>query len=106
MTTGPAPLTAGDLGAPLGERLTFLQFSTGFCAPCRAARRVLQRVVDTSEGVAHIEVDVADHAELATRFAVTATPLVVLLDPDGTPVARLAGVPTLAQARTALASLG
>ncbi len=101
-----APLTATDLGAPLGDRLTFLQFSTGFCAPCRAARRVLDRVVDTSEGVAHIEVDVADHAGLAERFAVTATPLVVVLDPDGAPVARLAGVPSLAQARAAVSALG
>ncbi|WP_169165831.1 TlpA family protein disulfide reductase [Cellulomonas taurus] len=101
-----APLTAADLGAPLGDRLTFLQFSTGFCAPCRAARRVLDRVVDTSEGVAHVEVDVADHAELAERFAVTATPLVVVLDPQGAPLARLAGVPSLAQARAAVSTLG
>lgn len=95
-------LTAADLGAPLGDRLTFLQFSTGFCAPCRAARRVLDRVVQTSEGVAHIEVDVADHAELATRFDVTSTPLVVILDPDGVPKARLTGVPSLAQARAVI----
>lgn len=101
-----AALTAADLGAPLGDRLTFLQFSTGFCAPCRAARRVLDRVVDTSEGVAHVEVDVADHAELAERFAVTATPLVVVLDPEGAPLARLAGVPSLAQARAAVSTLG
>jgi thiol-disulfide isomerase/thioredoxin len=106
VTTTPTALTADDLGAPLGERLTLLQFSTGFCAPCRAARRVLERVVDTSEGVAHVEVDVADHAALATRFEVTATPLVLLLDPEGTPLARLAGVPTLAQARAAVAALG
>lgn len=101
----PAPLTATDLGAPLGDRLTFLQFSTGFCAPCRAARRVLERVVATGEGIRHIEVDVADYAELATRFAVTATPLVVVLDAAGAPLARLSGVPSLAQARATVAAL-
>ena len=67
---------------------------------------MLDRVVDTSEGVAHVEVDVAAHAELAERFAVTATPLVVVLDPQGAPLARLAGVPSLAQARAAVSTLG
>lgn len=98
-------MTPEDIGAPLGRRLTFLQFSTGFCAPCRAARRVLERVVDTSTGVAHVEVDVADHADLAGRFAVSSTPLVIVLDPDGAPLARLAGVPSLAQARATVSAL-
>jgi thiol-disulfide isomerase/thioredoxin len=70
-----APLDAGTLRHPLGERATFVQISSGFCAPCRAARRVLERVVDTSEGVAHVEVDVAQRADLAEAFRAAVAPL-------------------------------
>ena len=34
-------VAADELGAPLGERATLVQFSTAFCQPCRATRRVL-----------------------------------------------------------------
>jgi thiol-disulfide isomerase/thioredoxin len=102
----PAPtLDRAALRRPLGERATFLQLSSGFCAPCRATRRVLERVVATSEGVAHVEVDVADRADLAERFAVTQTPTVLVLDRDGAVVVRATGVPSLAQARAAVAAL-
>ena len=32
------PLTGTELGQPLGSRATLLQFSSSFCAPCRAAQ--------------------------------------------------------------------
>lgn len=101
----PGALSAADLGRPLGRDVTFLQLSSGFCAPCRATRRVLERVVDTGDGVAHVEVDVADRPDLAERFAVTQTPTVVVLDAAGAPVARVTGVPTLAAARATVATL-
>ncbi|MBU5422655.1 thioredoxin family protein [Cellulomonas hominis] len=103
MTTDAPPLDAAALGAPLGAAATFVQLSS--CAPCRATRRVLERVVATGDGVAHVEVDVADRADLAARFAVTETPTVVVLDAAGVPVARATGVPSLAQARAAVAAL-
>lgn len=99
-------LGSDALGHPLGATATFVQLSSGFCAPCRATRRVLERVVATARGVAHVEVDVADRADLAERFAVTQTPTVVLLDAGGRPVARVTGVPSLAQARAAVAAVG
>ncbi|GIG27935.1 thioredoxin family protein [Cellulomonas marina] len=99
---GAAPVLPADR---LGSRATFLQLSTGFCAPCRAARRVLERVVATTDGVAHVEVDVAHDAALAARFEVVRTPTVVVLDAGGRPVARLEGVPGLARARALVAAL-
>ncbi|MCG6498188.1 hypothetical protein MCM47_28745 [Kitasatospora sp. A2-31] len=33
---GAVRLSAADLGGPLGERATLVQFSTAFCQPCRA----------------------------------------------------------------------
>jgi thioredoxin-like negative regulator of GroEL len=106
VVTPDAPLDAAALRHPLGASATFVQFSSGFCAPCRATRRVLERVVATTDGVAHVEVDVAHRADLATRFAITQTPTVVVLDADGAPVARATGVPSLAQARAAVGALG
>src|SRR6187397_385991 len=48
------------LGTPYdgerGERATLLQFSSAFCAPCRATRRILADVSSTVPGVAHVEV--------------------------------------------------
>jgi thiol-disulfide isomerase/thioredoxin len=98
-----ARLSPAELGAPLGERATLVQFSSTFCAPCRAARRTLARVVATDDGVVHVEVDVADRTDLGERFGVTVTPTVLVLDADGTVVRRASGAPTLAQARAAVA---
>lgn len=61
---GEERLTAADLGGPLGERATLVQFSSAFCAPCRATRRVLGEVADMVEGVRHIEIDAEAHLEL------------------------------------------
>lgn len=103
---GPAgPLEAAVLGRPLGEAATWLQLSSAFCAPCRATRHVLERAAATAPGVVHVEADIADRPDLAERFAVTSTPTVVLLDPAGNPVTRVVGVPSLAQARAAVAAL-
>ncbi|GIG38518.1 TlpA family protein disulfide reductase [Cellulomonas phragmiteti] len=97
-------LTAHQIGAPLGERATLVQVSTAFCAPCRAAHRVLARVADAVPGVAHVDVDVADAPELAAALGVTATPTVVVLDAAGTVVVRAEGVPTPRQVVGALAA--
>lgn len=91
------------IGAAPGERATLVQFSSTFCAPCRATRRVLERVVATADGVAHVELDVADHTDLAERLDITVTPTVLVLDGDGAVVRRAQGVPTLAQVRAVLA---
>ena len=100
-------LTADDLGADaLGERATIVQVSSAFCAPCRAARTVAARVTGTSEGVAHLEVDVAGHEQLAERLRVTATPTVLVLDRHGRVRHRLEGVPRLAWLRTSVEDAG
>lgn len=94
-----------DIGLPIGARATFVQFSSTFCVPCRATRRVLERVAATTEGVVHVDVDVADHVALGERLGISATPTVLVLDAEGVERVRAAGVPTLAQARAALAAV-
>jgi thiol-disulfide isomerase/thioredoxin len=89
----------------LGEQATLLQFSSAFCAPCRATRRVLEDVARNTDGVAHIEVDAEGHLDLVRRLDVLRTPTTLVLDRDGREVARAAGAPTKQQVLAALAQL-
>ncbi|KQR11234.1 thioredoxin [Cellulomonas sp. Leaf334] len=97
-------LNPADLGVPLGERATVVQFSSTFCAPCRSTRYVVERAVATADGVAYADLDIADHLALGERLAIDVTPTVLVLDARGDVVRRATGVPTLAQLRSALDS--
>lgn len=89
--------------AELGERATLLQFSSAFCAPCRATRRTLAEVADIVPGVAHVEVDAEHHLELVRSLGILRTPTTLVLDADGREVTRAAGAPRKEQVLTALA---
>lgn len=86
-------LTGDDLGAPLGGRATLVQFSTAFCRPCRATRRVLSEVAGMVDGVAHVEIDAEAHLDLVRRLDVLRTPTVLVLAADGRVVRRATGAP-------------
>ena len=104
-TTTQAPrtvLAAADLGAELGERATLVQFSTAFCQPCRATRRVLDEVSGLVPGVAHVEVDAESNLELVRRLDVRRTPTVLVLDAAGRIVRRASGQPRKADVIAAL----
>ena len=88
-----ATLTAADLGQPLGERATLVQFSSAFCAPCRATRQVLGTVADAVPGVVHLEVDAEANLDLVRRLDVRRTPTTLVLDGEGREIRRAAGVP-------------
>ncbi len=91
------------LGEQPGERATLLQFSSAFCAPCRATRRVLGEVVELVPGVAHVEVDAEQHLDLVRRLRVESTPTTLVLDASGAEVVRATGRP---RAPAVLAALG
>ena len=95
-------LAPADLGVPLGERATVVQFSSTFCAPCRSTRYVVERAVATTDGVAYADLDIVDHLALGERLGIDVTPTVLVLDAVGQVVRRATGVPTLAQLRSAL----
>ncbi|MEO3826975.1 thioredoxin family protein [Actinomadura sp. B10D3] len=82
-----------DVGAELGERATLLQFSSAFCAPCRATRRVLGEVSGMVDGVVHVELDAEAHLDLVRRLNVVRTPTVLVLDAAGRVVRRATGAP-------------
>ncbi len=86
-------LDGADLEHELGERATLLQFSSAFCAPCRATRRVLGEVAEVVPGVTHVEVDAEHHLDLVRRLNVLRTPTTLILDGHGQEVSRAAGAP-------------
>ena len=86
-------LTEADLGAGLGERATLLQFSSAFCAPCRATRRTLAEIESMVDGVRHLELDAESHLDLVRRLDILRTPTVLVLDATGAIVTRASGQP-------------
>lgn len=99
---GGKRLGAAELGGELGERATLVQFSSAFCAPCRATRRVLGEVADMVPGVTHVEIDAEDHLELVRELDILKTPTVLVLDADGRVVRRATGQPRKADVIAAL----
>jgi len=87
-------LTGTAYDGQLGERATLLQFSSAFCAPCRATRRVLEDVARIVPGVRHVEVDAEHHLDLVRRLGVLRTPTTLVLDPHGREVSRASGAPS------------
>ncbi|MGI8523168.1 MAG: thioredoxin family protein, partial [Nocardioides sp.] len=87
-----------------GERATLLQFSSAFCAPCRATRRVLGEVAAVVPGAVHLEIDAEQHLDLVRRLGVLRTPTTLVLDPAGREVTRAAGTPRKEQVLAVLAS--
>ena len=78
-----------DVG--LGDRATLLQFSSAFCAPCRATRRVLAEISEVVPGVVHVEIDAELNLELVRRLGVLRTPTTLVLDEHGREVTRAMG---------------
>ena len=88
-----------------GERATLLQFSTAFCAPCRATRRVLADIAEVVPGVTHVEVDAEHHLEAVRQLEVHRTPTTIVLDARGREVSRAVGAPRKEQVLAALADV-
>jgi thiol-disulfide isomerase/thioredoxin len=95
-------LTAEQLGRQLGERATLVQFSTAFCAPCRATRRILSEVAGMVDGVVHVEIDATAHPELVRSLGIRSTPAVLVLGPGGAVARRASGQPRKADVIAAL----
>ncbi|MFN8168875.1 MAG: thioredoxin family protein [Candidatus Nanopelagicales bacterium] len=98
-------LAPADLGAELGERATLVQFSSAFCAPCRATRVVLDEVAGMVEGVTHVEIDAEENLDLVRRLDVRRTPTVLVLDARGVVRVRAAGAPRKADVIAALGTV-
>jgi thiol-disulfide isomerase/thioredoxin len=107
------PSAAGVQLAPgLLERLgigpaevTLLQFSSAFCAPCRAVRRVSTEVTELIPGVQHVEIDAESHLDEVRELGIWRTPTLLILDSGGRVAKRATGVPSKPQLIAAIGEL-
>ncbi|MFL6172799.1 MAG: thioredoxin family protein [Marmoricola sp.] len=99
-------LTGTPWADRLGERATFVQFSSAFCAPCRATRRILTDIAASEDGIAHVEIDAEQHLDLVRRTGITRTPTTLVLDAAGVEVTRAVGAPTRDQVARAVSAIG
>jgi thiol-disulfide isomerase/thioredoxin len=104
-TASAERLTEDDLGSELGSRATLVQFSTVFCAPCRATRTLLRDVSSRLDDVAFVDIDAEAHLDLVRRFDVIRTPTVFVLNRDGEIVRRASGQPKRVQIDAVLAGI-
>ncbi|GAA4883040.1 hypothetical protein GCM10023403_58060 [Pseudonocardia benzenivorans] len=87
----------------LDDRVLLLQVSSPVCTPCRQTAGLLGELVDSTPGLVHIEVDVADRPEVAAELGIMRTPTVVAFDRAGTELLRVSGVPRRPELVRALA---
>jgi thiol-disulfide isomerase/thioredoxin len=86
------------LGANPGTAdLTVVQFSTAFCAPCRATKARLEQLRATRPGLAVVHVDAESHLDEVRELDVRRTPTLFYLDRQGRLVGRSSGAPRPAE---------
>lgn len=74
-------------------QVTFLQFSSEFCQPCRVTTKILDEVTNSFPAICHIELDVVEHMDLVKTYGIARTPTTLIIDKDGTVHFRAVGVP-------------
>lgn len=104
-TAATSSITAVEMGAEFGFVATLLQFSSAFCAPCRATKVLLGEVTKEHPGVVHVVLDAESHLELVRRLKIISTPTTLILDPSGVEVGRAVGAPRREQVAAALHAL-
>ena len=98
----PALASALGLPEPCAARATLLQFSSAFCAPCRATRAVLGQVAEAVPGFLHVEVDAESHLDAVRALGVLSTPTTFVLDADLRIINKATGRPRKADVLAAL----
>jgi thiol-disulfide isomerase/thioredoxin len=78
---------------PQDADLTVVQFSTAFCAPCRATKARLEQLQATRPGLAVVHVDAESHLDEVRELDVRRTPTLFYVGRDGALVGRSSGAP-------------
>jgi thiol-disulfide isomerase/thioredoxin len=88
------PDALSRLGVRPGDAdLTVVQFSTAFCAPCRATKARLEQLRATRPGLAVVHVDAESHLDEVRELDVRRTPTLFYVGRDGALVGRSSGAP-------------
>jgi thiol-disulfide isomerase/thioredoxin len=107
---GPRSGAGADTPDTTGLRLsrtgpTIVHFSAAWCGQCNQVRRVVEQVCDDLGDVAHVEIDLNADPGAAQRFSVLSLPATLIFDAAGRQRYRSAGVPKVADLRSALEPL-
>ena len=86
-------------------QVTFLQFSSEFCQPCRVTNKLLDEVTNSFPAICHIELDVVEHMDLVKTYGITRTPTTLIIDKSGTVHFWATGVPKKAELTAAVTDL-
>ena len=86
-------------------QVTFLQFSSEFCQPCRVTNKLLDEVTNSFPAICHIELDVVEHMDLVKTYGITRTPTTLIIDKSGTVHFRATGVPKKTELTAAVTDL-
>jgi thiol-disulfide isomerase/thioredoxin len=78
---------------PDAADLTVVQFSTAFCAPCRATKARLEQLQSTRPGLEVLHVDAESHLDAVRALDVRRTPTLFYLDRSGAVIGRSSGAP-------------
>lgn len=74
-------------------QVTFLQFSSEFCQPCRVTTKILDDVTNSFPDICHIELDVVEHLDLVKTYGINRTPTTLIIDHEGVVHFKAIGVP-------------
>jgi len=99
-----AELDTSDLGLSRTGP-TIVHFSAVWCGPCARVRRVVNQVCGDMRDVAHVEIDMEANPAAARKLSVLSLPTTFIFDADGRQRYRTAGVPAVADLRSALEPL-
>ncbi len=77
----------------LGETATMVQFSSVFCATCRATRTLLEDIAQSTSGVVHLDIDAENYLDLVRELDIRSTPTTLFLNHFGVEAGRAVGVP-------------
>ncbi len=97
-TSGTEDAVISEVFERLGIRpqdadLTVVQFSTAFCAPCRATKARLEQLRTTRPRLAYVHVDAESHLEEVRALDVRRTPTLFYVGRDGQLIGRSSGAP-------------
>jgi len=91
--TGPRAVLERLGVRPAEAELTVVQFSTAFCAPCRATRARLEQLRAGHPGLAVVHVDAESELDAVRELDVRRTPTLFYLDRGGRLLGRSSGAP-------------
>lgn len=92
----PRRLVALDLEELAVEGPALVQFTTRYCAPCRAARPELEAAAGRAS-IRYTQIDVGDHPEVARRYGVRTVPTIVVATRSGRVLGKWTAMPAAAE---------